>query len=48
MLFSFKKKNKNRSWWLAPVITATREAEIERIMVQGQLEQILHETQSPK
>jgi hypothetical protein len=28
MLFSFKKKNKNRSWWLAPVITATREAEI--------------------
>jgi hypothetical protein len=35
-----------RNRWLTPVILATQEAEIRRIMVQSQLEQIVHETLS--
>jgi hypothetical protein len=31
--FSLKKKNQAGSWWLTPVILATQEAEIMRIMV---------------
>jgi hypothetical protein len=34
--------------WLTPVILATWKAEIERIKVQGQPEQIVSETPSPK
>jgi hypothetical protein len=35
-------------WWLTPVILATWEAEIRRILVQGHPKQIVHETPSPK
>jgi hypothetical protein len=35
-------------WWLTPVILATWEAEIQRIMVLGQAGQIVSETPSPK
>jgi hypothetical protein len=37
-----------RCWWLMPVILATQEAEIRRIVAQSQLGQIVHETLSRK
>jgi hypothetical protein len=43
-----RKKNPQAGgcWWLTPVILATQEAEIKRIMAQSQLGQIVHETLS--
>jgi hypothetical protein len=35
-----------RSWWLMPVMLAIQEAEIRRIIVQGQLRQIVCQTLS--
>jgi hypothetical protein len=35
-------------WWLMLVIIATWEAEIRKIVVQGQPQKIVQETQSPK
>jgi hypothetical protein len=42
------KKNtpRKKEQWFTPVILATQEAEIRRIMVQGQPGQIVHETLS--
>jgi hypothetical protein len=37
-----------RHWWLVPVMLATQEAEIRRIMVQSHPRQIVHETLSQK
>jgi hypothetical protein len=37
-----------RPWWLMPVILVTQEAEIWKIMIQGQPGQIFHETLSQK
>jgi hypothetical protein len=34
-----------RCWWLTPVILATQEAEIRRIMVQSQLSRIMVQSQ---
>jgi hypothetical protein len=36
-----KKKKKARYWWLTPVILATWESEIRRILVRGQPRQIV-------
>jgi hypothetical protein len=38
---SEKQQNQARLWWLMPVIVATQEAEIRKIMVQGQSGQIV-------
>jgi hypothetical protein len=35
-------------WWLAPIILATQEAEIRRIVAQSQPRQIVHKTLSRK
>jgi hypothetical protein len=40
------KKKKNRSQWLTPVILATQETEIRRIMVGSQPGQTVHKTLS--
>jgi hypothetical protein len=37
-----------RCWWLTPVILATQEAEIRRIIVQSQPRQTVHETLAQK
>jgi hypothetical protein len=37
-----------RHWRLTPIILATQEAEIRRIVVQSQLWKIIHETQLKK
>jgi hypothetical protein len=42
------RKDSARCWWLTPVILATQEADIRRIMVQSQPGQIVHETLSRK
>jgi hypothetical protein len=41
-----KGTEQTRHWWLTPVILATHEAEIRRITVRSQLEQIVHKTLS--
>jgi hypothetical protein len=43
-----KKKKIARHQWLSPIILATLEAEIRRIMVRSQARQIVHETLSWK
>jgi hypothetical protein len=44
-----KVKNKEAGcWWLTPIILATQEAEIRRIMVGSQPRQIVYETLSQK
>jgi hypothetical protein len=36
------------SWWIMPIILVTQEAEIRRILIQGQSTQTVNETISPK
>jgi hypothetical protein len=43
-----KIKDRARLWWLMPVILATLETEIRRIMVPGLQGQIVHKAPSPK
>jgi hypothetical protein len=43
-----KNENTARHWWLTPVILATQEAEIKRIIVQSQSRQIVPEILSQK
>jgi hypothetical protein len=38
----------SRHWWLMPVIPATQEAEIRRVEVRSQPQQIVHKTLSLK
>jgi hypothetical protein len=45
---STKSNIQARHWWLTPVILATQEAEIRRIVVQSQPGQIVHEILSCK
>jgi hypothetical protein len=44
----FLSPNVQSLWWLVPVILTTWEAEIRRIMIQGQHEEIVCETPSLK
>jgi hypothetical protein len=46
--FSLPSKKKSRHQWLMPVILATQEAEIRRVMVQTSPRQRVHETLSQK
>jgi hypothetical protein len=48
MCHILKKKNVARHWWLTPVILATQEEEVRRIVVQSQPGKIVHETISQK
>jgi hypothetical protein len=40
----FSRRETTRCWWLTPIILATWEAEIRRIVVQGQARKIDQET----
>jgi hypothetical protein len=48
LIYLLKSGNLAGCWWLIPVILATWEAEIRRIMVRGQPRQIVLKTLSPK
>jgi hypothetical protein len=48
ILFIVLKNMKDQAQWLMPVILPTWEADIGRIMVQGQPGKIVQETPSPK
>jgi hypothetical protein len=43
-----RRPNVASPWWFTPIILATQEAEIRRIMVQSQSKQIVHKTLSQK
>jgi hypothetical protein len=43
MYLQTKRKKDTDSWWLTPVIPATQETEIRRIVVQSQPRKIVHE-----
>jgi hypothetical protein len=45
--WSLSLKLRAGQWWLRPVILATQEAKIQRIMVRGQPGQIVPETPPP-